>query len=392
MRLHDVGERTEAGRRVLHASVTWEDQDREPRELRVEVPADAALPATVSPAVFLPVAAVAAHVHGETRMRVEGSVDMTLLAGIVDALTWFSTSDPSRRAPLVIDADARAEPAPAGSRTMALLTGGVDSTAALIDNHARYDPTHPHRTSVGLVVFGLDESTDGDIHRPDDFLESLCDRFGLDLIAIRTNVRVLDPSVRFWWDHAQTATWSGIAHAFEPDVRELIVGADAKIGDDASQHRGSHPILDNWFASSNVRIHHGAGRLSRLERLELVTASGPALASLQVCNGPRRSWRPLNCGRCEKCQRTMLALVALGALDRASSFPVGELTPETVSAIQLGSWTLRSSYETLLPLLESRGRTDLAVATRQMLRRSRLLALKAYAKRTEHRLARTLRR
>src|SRR5438094_4956910 len=58
-----------------------------------------------------------------------------------------------------------------------------------------------------------------------------------------------------------------------------------------------------------------------------------------------------------KCVRTRLALVALGKLDRATSFPLGELTPGMLAVVEL---TPRNApfYQECLAPLERLGRHD----------------------------------
>ena len=377
MRLLDLDEHRRDGCHVLEATVRWEDSERADLRLHVRTSTEAPSAMNLAPEVFLPLVATAAHVQGETRLSVEGTTDPALLAGIEDALTWFSAGDLSHRSPLILEAEAKEDPGPAGSKTMALVTGGVDSTASLLDNHRRYGPRHPRRVRLGMVVYGLDESTDGDARHPDGFLLEICEAFGIDLIAVETNLRELDPSVLFWWDRAQTPLWSGTAHAFAADVRELVIGSDEPLGEQSGRpFRGSDPILDNCFVSTHLRINRGVNGLTRSERVQLVASSDTALERLQVCNEPRATWRPLNCGRCEKCIRTMLQLTVVDALERATSFPGAELTPDAVAGLRFRDWEFRIYYEALAPMLETHGLDDLADATRLLLRRNRQLRLR----------------
>lgn len=385
MRLTDLHAEPMSGFCQLSAAVHWEQSDRPTQHLDIEVPANVSTAPVTSPAAFFPIAAVAAHVHGEERLAVDGAVDPALVAGVLDAAAMFDSWDGRQRPPLTVEVEESTVSTAATGTSALLVTGGVDSTATLIENHARFGPGHPHRITYGLVVYGLDDSTAGDPLAPDDFLAELADAFGIELGAVRTNVRELDPSVPFWWNHAQSATWSSVAHALWKNGSDVWIGSDDRFDDyGGGQMRGSHPLLNPCFSSASVRMRHGATTLTRRERLSLIANSSAALQRLQVCNRPRATWRPLNCGSCEKCLRTMLCLAGLGVLDQATSFPAEELDPEAVRSIRLGMASEgrrvravhSSNYRELLPLLESAGRADLARAVRHMLKQNALRALR----------------
>ena len=70
----------------------------------------------------------------------------------------------------------------------------------------------------------------------------------------------------------------------------------------------------------------------------------------------------MNCGECEKCVRTMLALVALGVLKKATAFSKNNVTEELVdSAVDLEP-NIVPLYRQLLEPLAEMGRHDLVRA------------------------------
>jgi hypothetical protein len=132
----------------------------------------------------------------------------------------------------------------------------------------------------------------------------------------------------------------------------------------------SHPMLDPYFSSYDVRIRHDGAAFSRLEKTRLLAGWEVGLQHLHVCNLPQ-FYAPghLNCGRCEKCIRTMLSLLALGALDKATAFPPTKLTEDLVrEKVHLHRKNFRFWPELIQPL-EQIGRHDLVRPIREELQR-----------------------
>jgi hypothetical protein len=116
-----------------------------------------------------------------------------------------------------------------------------------------------------------------------------------------------------------------------------------------------------------VRV--GQATWNRLDKAMLVSAWAPALAVLRSC-----LWHEvpgggaLNCGACEKCVRTMLMLLVHGALERAESFPVADVSPDLVASVA-GSVTsdVLPFYPLLLGPLAGIGRADLVEAVEALI-------------------------
>ena len=90
---------------------------------------------------------------------------------------------------------------------------------------------------------------------------------------------------------------------------------------------GSHPLVEPSFTTQLCRVHYDELMFSRLDKVRLLLDWPAALAGMRVCNETRAySAERLNCGVCEKCMRTRLALLALGALDRATAFAPQPIT------------------------------------------------------------------
>jgi hypothetical protein len=151
------------------------------------------------------------------------------------------------------------------------------------------------------------------------------------------------------------------------------VGATDAIPDLALSKRnqirpfGTHPLIDPYYSSSDLRVHHDGIELSRLDKVRLIADWPVALENLRVCNR-FLAYEPgkLNCGKCEKCVRTMLELLVLGKLGEAKAFPTDEVTPALVeNAVRMmpragREYDTEVKYLELLAPLRHRGRSDLA--------------------------------
>ena len=128
---------------------------------------------------------------------------------------------------------------------------------------------------------------------------------------------------------------------------------------------GSHPLLDPQFSSYELRFRHRDVEMKRIEKIKLVAGWEAAFQHFRVClaNVPDR----LNCGKCEKCVRTMLALEALGVLDKTRAFVENEVKPEMLSAFKINIRHRPPFYEELLEPLRQRGRLDLAAVIEKKL-------------------------
>jgi len=83
----------------------------------------------------------------------------------------------------------------------------------------------------------------------------------------------------------------------------------------------------------------------------LLASQPAAQAHLRVC---LVNWDgSYNCGRCEKCLRTMVAMEALGVLDRFPTFP-NQVELSQLRGVSLPLPSLRYTWETSLAMLDAR--------------------------------------
>jgi hypothetical protein len=184
------------------------------------------------------------------------------------------------------------------------------------------------------------------------------------LIPVYTNIRDLGPVNSkvfwedFWINEFMGATFAAVAHVFSKRFSVLSINSCHDIPN--LMPYGSHPLLNPLYGSSDLRIRHEGFHLSRFEKTRLISNWDLALQHLRVCNKTEYyKFDSLNCGKCEKCVRTMLALLALGVLEKAGAFPINTVSQELVSqAVHLGANTL-PLYGELLDPLEKAGRNVL---------------------------------
>jgi hypothetical protein len=179
------------------------------------------------------------------------------------------------------------------------------------------------------------------------------------------------------------AALAAIAHALAGRFTNFSIASTDAIpclrflNDQYFKPYGTHPLLDQHFSSTELLIHHDGVELSRFDKTRLIADWDLALNNLRVCNQYKKYRHDkFNCGRCEKCLRTKLALLALGALDRANSFADRDVSVDLVeSALRFtpyshGEYTHTVYHWELLEPLAHAGRGDLA----QVLRRKLLSA------------------
>ena len=370
----------------LSARLVWEDSERREETLWYEWPSlrDDITPA---PAALLVAAFPLAIVTGERRVAMDSPVCAFLCDHLRNVGELFSQWFPPLVSSSLEVPRATALPAPSDGRRAALcLSGGVDSLAALVENHAAVAPGHPERFRDGLFLFGLNTY---DFHEGTPIaarlawyqeygrrLETFSQRRGLTLIRIATNVRALYPDWAGWSDVGQASALAAAAHALPRRIHALTI-ASGGVGAGGSIYSGSEPSLDPLYSSYSLDVRSVQATLSRLEKVRLIVQDPDALAVLRVCltfdvpptasAGEMAEAAKINCGHCEKCLRTMLALIVCDALEHAPTFPVRDVKAHMLEGLQLDSRDPRQVplYRSMLEPLRRRGREDLADAIRK---------------------------
>lgn len=369
MKIQDLRSESIRCRSRIAATVSWENCDRPSYELYFETSDEFASDLSANPHAFLIASAIPAMQYGEKRVFIEGEICPELQDGLEIAMGWLRHWYGLNRDMPRIEAKPRCQVpgSQAAERAGLFFSGGIDSLASLRRNRLQFPLDHPWSIKDCLVVYGLE------LDEPEAFEHVLADLFpmtqdaGVSLIPVYTNLYLQyrdedsENGWQFWWYKFMGAALAAVAHAFAGRWSVVSIAGDYDIPN--QRPHGSHPILDPNYGSSDLRIRHDGIALTRFAKTKLVAGWHEGLQHLRVCN-QFKLYRhgKLNCGKCEKCVRTMLALVALGVLDKTTAFPGHDVSEELIqTAITLQYSTFPLYGELIAPLAE-KGRHDLVHA------------------------------
>lgn len=382
MKITNLRLETHADRRRAVAHVEWEDTPRPPRDIFFETEAEFAADLCCDPNAFVVAAAVPAMRFGERRLTVEGALCPQLYEDISLALAtlreWFG---PPRSAIRIEPSLGLRAPFPrAEPRAAVCFSGGVDSLALVRANRVSLPLDHPLSFKDGLIVYGLDMGYTADTYPTDtvrfDFVRRLLDPVACDaqlqVIPVYTNLKFLEPDYEFWVKEYNSAGLAAVALAFSPRLTDVSIGSNAWIG--FLPPAGSHPMIDPYYSTAALRVHHAQTTMRRIDKVRLVADWAAAMANLRTCFSYPNSHAELNCGKCRKCIFTMLELLAVGKLAEAPTFPADDVTPDMLRTMAIGGHYSAGYFRELLDPLEGIGRSDLAHTIRRMLARYDSLA------------------
>lgn len=308
----------------------------------------------------------------EKRIYIDEEICPFLKEGLYTAMNILKDWTKGQYTPLTIEGGTSAcIKGPDRHRTGMVMSGGIDSLAALRLNRLHYPPTHPgyvkdcfflHGFDIGGVVKrGMKYHV---FDRAKEAILSITDDASAQLIPVYTNIRHLCDERKLWLDSFFGAVLAGMAHSFSNRIDMMFIGSSYDI---PNLHPcGSHPLLDPEYSSYNMRIRHRDYELSRIEKIRIVSKWDVAFNNFRVClaNVPDR----LNCGKCEKCVRTMTELTALGLLHKTKAFVEDEITPGDISQFDITIRVRPPFYRPMIPLLREQGRDDLATTIEKQLK------------------------
>jgi hypothetical protein len=361
-------------KRVLSATVVWEERDFPEQSLTFEIHDGETENDTTDSSdrrelarssgepradAFLAACFPLAAVHGEARIRVEGRACPMLLEGLRTAHAWWSSWGGMPGAAPEIETSPRGcGESPTGPRRgAAFLSGGVDGLHLLMRNRHLYRPDDPAYIRQALFIHGFDIGKRARAPETERYraalarLQPVAAETGLRLIPCRVDLRHLPSKPDFWTYRHNGAALAAVGHAALRGPAFLFIGASHHAANPVPM--GSHPAVDGLFSTQRIAIIHDGARFSRLQKVRDLATWPTALAALRVC--PEGRGAEANCGRCEKCLRTRLELFAAG-IDETAAFgrslmPI-ELWEEAVPA---PSGHRAIMYEDLLPPLRARG-------------------------------------
>ena len=370
MKVENLRFEKDGGRVRVVATVIWEDCPRPAQELYFETIEGFADGISCNPHAFLVACIMPALHFDEERILVDGEICPELKGGLITAMNWMRLwwYEPTKKIVRIEAKTSSGYPRPrTPERAGFFFSGGIDALATLRANRIHYPLEHPGSIKDGLLVFGLEIREPRIFRYVLDSVSVLAEDANVILIPIFTNIRSLGPEDdmefwgKFWLNEFMGATFSAIAHAFSKRLTVVSINSCHDIPNLIPY--SSHPLINPNYSSSDLRIRHEGIALSRYEKTKLVAGWDLALQHLRVCNRTEL-YQPgmLNCGICEKCVRTMLAIAAIGMLEKTCAFPIRDVNEELVmTTVQLAANTF-PLYRELIAPLEEVGRHDLVRA------------------------------
>ncbi|WP_372683684.1 hypothetical protein, partial [Desulfosarcina sp.] len=265
-----------------------------------------------------------------------------------------------------------------------LFSGGIDSMSTLRINRLNFPLEHPGSVKDGIFAFGFDVRFQETFDEMVDSLSEILEETGITLLPFSSNLythylkldddNLINKNPGVWQYQYQGGALAGAAHLFTNRLDAVRIANTYDIAN--LRPFGNHPMIEPNFSSYDLRIHHDGITLSRLDKVKLIADWDVGLRTIRVCNQitvwdektksfrERNPFAPgeLDCCRCWKCVVTMLALMIAGALDKASTFPNKDISPELIrKSFTPNDQNLCDFLELIDPLKEI-GRDDLAKA------------------------------
>ncbi|MEO8577033.1 MAG: hypothetical protein ABI556_10045, partial [Gemmatimonadales bacterium] len=308
MRVERIRKEVVADRSRVIADVIWEDRDAPSSPLIIEVPERFASDLEVSSDAFLLAMFPLAQWHGESRIRVEGTICSRLRDGL-EAVTELFTLWFDLCRPLLIEPTERFAPAQprAHHRAASFFSGGIDALSLLRSNLLEYPLTHPGRIRDCILFFGVgpDEfmSADAQPERLNEFesytsrMTALEESADLTVIPVYTNIRSFYPPPSGWKSVGFGPGMVSSAVSLSARIDRVSL-ASAGLGT-GLEPQASHPAIDHYFSTAAISVYHAEPAVTRLEKTRIVADWPEGLAVLRPCflDTIPTPGRP-NCGQC----------------------------------------------------------------------------------------------
>lgn len=243
------------------------------------------------------------------RMQLSGTVSPRFLDGAAANQELLRQWKPGYGQVSIEGLTPQADKPLSGGRVGLFFSTGVDSFYSLL--------RHSDEISDLIYLAGFDVTAGDWTHYQATAAAArqIAAHYGKRLILVETDVRRFTDSYVFW-GLAHGAVMAGIGHLLGPQFQRIYIAASL---DRPNQIQwGTHPQLDPNWSSERLEFAHDGSDVRRIDKVACLAQDEFALGSLRVCLHP--PGKKPNCGRCEKCVRTMIALQAVGALERCPTF------------------------------------------------------------------------
>jgi hypothetical protein len=226
----------------------------------------------------------------------------------------------------------------------AFFSGGVDSFYTLLK--------HQYEITKIILVHGFDMKLEKTSLRSkvSKKIRQIAQELGKPLIEVETNVRQLSDQYTVFQNHYAGSMLASVGLLLSPQFRKIYIPATYSY-----EHlfpECTHPLLDPLWSTESLTFEHNGCEANRIEKIARISQSDIAMKSLRVCFNNRDN--SYNCGRCEKCLSTMVALQAVGALERCITFNQ-KLDIEAVSHMEISNYRLLLFVEENLKAIENNG-------------------------------------
>lgn len=382
MQITDFRLTEQSGTIRAESTVIWEDTERSPLNLFVQTDADFIDQIWVDPNAFLVATILSAWDAGERRVLVHESLCPLLLNNLEGVYMMLKAWYPNDFGPVpIIEATKGMKTSiPTGKGVVSLMSAGIDSLCLLRANRLFYPLDHPDSIDAVLSVSHEEHIASN--------RQDLWDKFAGRMTAIRpiavdTGVAIIPAIANMWWlkpdgyfygQKSYSSFLSAITGMFGKGYNKGLIASsyDASF---ANKPWGSNPQLDAYYSSSHFRMENSGTEMTRQRKVEIIADWPIGLQSIRVCQNDNSGGS--NCGTCEKCIRSMLMLESIGKLSECTAFPRNDIDVELLNYLELydmlHSTDLHHDEEKLymycgiIPLLEKRGRTDLASELKRIL-------------------------
>ncbi len=231
----------------------------------------------------------------------------------------------------------------------AFFSGGVDSFYTLLKNQEEITKL--------ILINGIMFESDSERPNVTREIRRIAEELGKSLVVVEVNIREFSDEYTYWEDQYAGVALASVGLLLSPQFRKIYFASSFPYED--WKPTAIHPLLEPLFSTEKLIFEIDACDVGRPEKVAFIAQSDLALSALHACS----KQFSYNCGQCEKCMRTMLALQAVGALERCKTFPQ-KIDPEEVSRIKLDE--LRDIYakENLRALEKSGSNSELTEALR----------------------------
>jgi hypothetical protein len=371
MRLEEFGcEVTRSGRRWT-ATVVWEELQRPPDPLFIDV-ADASGGEEIPADAFLLAAFPYACLQRERRLHIDAAACPMLVEGLHTVHAWWRYWEfaPSAMPRIEVARPAAAFPPRQHRRTTAFLSGGVDSLHMLRRNRMLYRRGDVGYIEDAILVHGFDIGKKKSRGAERDYfaaalgrLQPVADELGLRLVTCSTNLRHLPAPEGAWLYQFHGAALAAMGHAVAARPGLLFLAGTYDVPH--MSYWGSHPCIDVNYSSQRLTLVHDGIRFSRLEKVQELVDWPAALDNMRSCTENPRG--KLNCGECEKCIRTRLELLAAGC-EQTRAFGRSAVEPDLVErVIEITNGYQASCFADVVAPIRTRGFDRLAATIERKL-------------------------